>query len=411
MLAFLFLMAWAAALIAGGSTMIADTYETFRAKDLPGSDFRVFYAAAGLILSEERAQLYDGDTVPREVLAGGNSDRGAMDDESSAWFIYYNPPVFAVLMAPLTLLDIHAAYLASIAVNLVALAGLGFALGTILRWRQPALAFMGVALLGFLPTYSAIFHAQPTILIAVLLCAAFLAADKDRHLLSAVLLACTGLKPQWIGLPGLALAKQAPRVLPMLALVAGVIVFAPFAVLGTGAILDYINLLTGRGTVDAGNAEFGSELINWWGFFGALAGSPQPAAAMLASVLTIGVLVSVIARGDRCLAWSAAIFSTLIVLPHTHGQEWVMAIPAAALLLRRPMTPLLTRVSVGLLVVAFVAMAVQPLAQGAARDGERAVYLIVPAALLLTSWCAIVPMLERRSTQSQLAGVVAAFTG
>jgi hypothetical protein len=261
---------------------------------------------------------------------------------------------------------------------------------------QPLGLFVAVGILAYLPVHSTIMHAQPNILVAVALAAGFLAAEGNKVIVASLLLAFASAKPQWSVLPGLAFLRNRPTALPYLAVIGGILLLAPFLLLGAGVILDYIRLVTGRAGVDTTEAHYSTLLVNWLGFFRASTGSPQPVLGMIASLVTLAVFGMVLRRGERDLTWAAAIFTTLIVSPHVHGSEWALAIPGAALLLRRPMGRPMIATTVFLLLLVHTGATAANIADTSVYLGGRFIYWAVPAAFSVVVWCAILPFLEGR---------------
>jgi hypothetical protein len=315
-------------------------YYVGEAPRLPRSDFPAFYAGAQAVRTENPAALYDMEAMVRNVLRAQGHPPASIpanpDPEEShyAWLRYYNPPFYLLALSPLTLLDLHTAYLVMIVANIVLLGGLMVVLGFILRWRQPLTSLLALGLIGFSPVYFTIHHAQPTILIAILMSSAYLALRAGRPRLAACLLAFVGAKPHWL-FAAFALTWRRPRVLAILSLTCVVVLVLPFALLGTKGIVDYIALVSARGAGDLNDPVYGTALLSWSGFFRALTGESQPELWFGASAATIGCFLLILRRGNTEMLFAGAVLTMLLVVPHSHPQDWVLIAPVAAILLAK----------------------------------------------------------------------------
>jgi hypothetical protein len=73
----------------------------------------------------------------------------------------------------------------------------------------------------------------------------------------------------------------------------------------------------------------------------------------------------------------------------------MLTVPAAAILLARPMHAKVHLVTMALLATTFIAVNSWMISSGIVYDGGRAFYAPTPMALLLLAWCAAIPVLER----------------
>jgi Glycosyltransferase family 87 len=369
----------------------SNAYSDFKEGKLGWTDFRVFYSEAQTIVSDQRALTYDEHSREQAILAevGLQPSQVAKDDE--VLFFGYNPPIFFVALSPLTLFDQPTAYLIGIAANCVVAVLLAVYLGKVLRWRQPQSTLLILALLGFAPTAYTIYHGQPTLFIALILLAAFYAAERGRGLLASFLISLATVKPQWVVLVAFAMLRHRPRLLKPLFVFGSLVTFLPFVFLGPGALSDFFELLTSRAGIDLQNASEAARILNWSTFLTAVTGSSQPLATTMASLLTLAVFLVVWRRGDRHLTWAAAIFATAIATPHVSPQDWVITIAAAAILLSRPMSSSSMAVTFALLLVAYLGVNLLTFSQ--TRPYSQ---LAVPASFALIVWCAALPYVEER---------------
>lgn len=377
--------------------IISTAYEAKGAPKLPDAgDVTVFYTAARLVISDQRQGLYDPEVLVPEVrITQGWAPHDVFAGDGT-WSRYYNPPFFALLLTPLTLVGVRTAYLIVIGINVAALLAMGFVIGRILRWRQPATALVWLGLFSFEPLYFAFRHAQPSIVLAILLGASFLQFEQRRIGTAAVLVALMGVKPQWLALPTAVFAARDYRILLPLAAALMAIILAPFAIVGPDAFADYVKLLLGRGSGDLTDPAFSSATLSWSGFFRAVTGSPQPVLWGLLAAVTLGAFALVCLGREPRLVMAAAIFTTVLVIPHSHPQDWVVLATAAALVFSRPMT---TWVLLG---TAAIFLAIHTAGNdwvaeiGRVQTG-RAVYWITPASTALVLWLGLVPFIEGRA--------------
>jgi hypothetical protein len=180
-----------------------------------------------------------------------------------------------------------------------------------------------------------------------------------------------------------------------LAFLGAVLLLAPFALLGGGALFDYVHLVLGRGGDDLAEADYASHVLSWPGFMVALTGSLQPIAATVLSLFTLGLLALVLRHGDRFLTWPASLIAVLAVVPHSHPQDWMLTVPAAAILLARPMHSSARAVTVAVLALTFLAVNSWMFSSGIVYDGGRAFYAPTPMVLVLLTWLVALPALER----------------
>jgi hypothetical protein len=156
---------------------------------------------------------------------------------SSTWYVY-NPPFFLLSFLPFTFLHVPAAYTAGLYINGAALVVLAGMIGHILGWRLVPTALLFAALLGSRPLYMVFHNGQPTIFMAIFLTGSFLALEHKRTWLSAALVTLTGLKPQWLLVPSLALIRRQPAMLRPLIVSGLAILAAPFILVSWSGVLD-----------------------------------------------------------------------------------------------------------------------------------------------------------------------------
>lgn len=366
------------------------------------NDFPMFYAGAQVLTSGEHTSAYQRSVMVEAIgrVQGYETPSRIEQEWFGDWMRYYNPPGFLIAISPLTLLDLHTAYLVAFGLNLVVVAAFLAAIAYLCR-HTPALALvLGVALVGFTPLYFALSNGQPTIAITLFLALALLAAEAGRRNLAAVLFALVGAKPQFLILPGLALVRRWPVMAVPLAIAGLLIVLLPFAWIGAGGVLDYARIVLDRGSTDMSREEFSRALVNWTGFFQAATGGVPTTLVMLASAGTLLAFALVLRHGDIRLTFAAALLTTLLVVPHVHVQDWLVAIVAAAAVLSRPSNrPFTAGAALGFLGV-YAGANTWEAAHAATSDGTPTLYLSVPSAFFLILWFAAAPLLESTTAPS-----------
>jgi hypothetical protein len=76
-------------------------------------------------------------------------------------------------------------------------------------------------------------------------------------------------------------------------------------------------------------------VISWSGFFRGLTSGPVPIAWLVMSALTLVLFILLLRYGDFELLPLGAALAMLLVVPHSHPQDWILLAPGAAFLLRR----------------------------------------------------------------------------
>jgi Glycosyltransferase family 87 len=366
---------------------------------LPYTDFEMFYAGATLARSGNRDLLYDKPTIVHQILLAqgyGEAEITEPIDTQSPdhiWLRYYNPPAYLFAWAPATFLSVRDAYLVAIGLNIVMLVVLAVLLGFVVRWRMPLTLLLLLGLFGFSPVYFSLHHGQPTILIAGLMAAGYLALRNGREAWAGILLALTGVKPNWL-MASVPAMRRRGLLLPFLATCV-VFLALPFVLLGPSAVIDYVHLVLDRGDGDLTNSTYGSALLSWSGFFRALTGEPQPLLWLVASIATVAVYARVWLRSGSAVTLAAAVPTFLLIVPHSHPQDWTLMATAAALLLSLRWSPLALS-GIALLLFGLLLGANDWIhATRAVERGETQVYWVSLAAAGLLLWLAVLTWIRR----------------
>ena len=298
---------------------------------LGGSDFPAFYAGSKLFFADT-SHAYDADAQTRAILAAKGYGP-EHEEKGSQWYRYYNPPVYSVLLAPLTLFEVRTAFALTLLINAAGLYLLLRVLSDILGQRRELFPSVATAVILFVPVNYAFWHAQPTLFLAALFGLALASAEKSRKARTGVYWALLVVKPHWLIVPPFALDWRKPRLLTSLLLVTGALLL-PFLAIGPQGIRDYVQLTLSRGHGDLTDASFAEAVLSWSGFLRGLTGEAQTSSAIVMSILTLAVFAIVWRRGGVERMALAAPLTLLLVVPHSHPQDWIMLAPGAVFLLR-----------------------------------------------------------------------------
>lgn len=281
-------------------------------------DFRVFYVAAEAGLRYGWPSMYDPATL-RGLSSGFPAGQNIIDSETA----FASPPLFAWLLAPLTLLPVPDAYAIWSAFSLACL---------IWSWRLTA-PYRGLTkaalLLGGLamwPVIDSLYFGQPSLVIIALVATAWWLCTRDRQAAAGVALAlATGLKPQ-------------------------VVLIVPFALLAAGRVRAFVFWAAGCAVLGILFAiALGPEgAIKWWHALSYLQSDPHHSYFTMGYVFGIGplayfiegllaVLALAIARLRRHqleMVFAAGLIGSLASSLHLHQSDYAQLVLAAWLILR-----------------------------------------------------------------------------
>ena len=190
------------------------------------NDFRVFYYAAHVGVSDGWAHIYDLDRVRSAAAWLGGKD-AVIDSRSS----YVNTPLFVWVLSPLTALPLTAAYVVWASVSLAAFVAM---------WRVAApwggldRASLLLYSIAFWPVFVSLWMGQPSIVTVAFAALAWWFLTKERPWIAGVCLAiATVLKPQEVFLLPLVLLASG-RTRPFFGWLAACVLFAAIFVLSLG---------------------------------------------------------------------------------------------------------------------------------------------------------------------------------
>ena len=298
-----------------------------------GGDYPAFYAAGQIIADGKADGLYS-------LRQQHDYQKPLIGDESGVLPFAY-PPQFALLYAPLSQLPFRISYAVH---TLLMVAALALACVLIRRIypkliAKPELLFF-LALTAY-PILRSIMGAQNTALSLLLIVAVWYKVLHNRHYQAGIFLGLLFYKPQYaLPLSGLFFLSGRWRVWVSAAATAAVLFAASTALIGTGWIGDWLELV---GTFSALDVQVNfAELVSWQGFTQALLGHGNDFAAGLGWGLSAATVLGISwiwFNGGRKADFSSqlALASVCIVLisPHTLYYDTGIALIAVVVLLGR----------------------------------------------------------------------------
>ena len=303
-------------IVLAGATFLA--YQRYKDATVFPADFGIFFHAG-------------------QAVASGRSPY------SVSGFVY--PPLLAIVLAPFShvgVLEVFRGWL------VVSLASVGLAIGCILwvgmrrrpRWLTPLLfGFFAVTAFHFWPLVIELPDGQSDTLILGVLSLAYVAMNRGRSVISAVLVALAALVKGWPVLIGVAfLQSRLPRRLQSLVAFAAVLLFAPIlAVLVDGA--SGPRAMISAIAVARSQPRLASYSV--WGiprltFAATKIGHPlvhSPLLTVISTVVLLGWVVGILVLGlrhgecDRGLTFWNVVFCVILLLPISHLTYTMLALP------------------------------------------------------------------------------------
>src|SRR6266852_126468 len=278
-------------------------------RDAVHVDFATFYIAAEAGVRNGWSSMYTTTTL--QSLA---TTHGLAPDYISSAQLFVNPPLFAWLVVPLTVLPIPAAYLAWTVVSLAApYTGLG------------KLTLLLIAL-AIWPVLNAFFYGQPSMVIVGLAATAWWLAARGNPIWAGVALAfATALKPQAVFLVPLAiLVSGRYRLFASWAVTCAVIASITVAALGSTGLANWWHALSFL------QSNSTHSHVTWAYVFG-----QGPIAYALEGLQGVAALVIAWRRRAHLeVVFAAGIAGSLASGFHLHAPDYVSLVLAAWLVLR-----------------------------------------------------------------------------
>jgi Glycosyltransferase family 87 len=284
------------------------------------TDFRLFYVAGQVGRTSGWSGIYDPGRQHAASLVFGQAD--AVITSS---YTYLNPPLLALLVAPLTALPLPAAFYIWTAINIAA-----FVTAWLMAAPGAGVGRIALLLISFAlwPTIFSVERGQPVLVVYALAIGCWWMAARRREVEAGILLAIAlAIKPQDVAL------------LPAVLFLCGFWRAAAWWLLTTAALWGFFALLigaTGMGTYLAVNAWAASDP----GYTANPLTAPfGPTASLLAgqAVLAAAALAGVWRqRRSWNVAFAIGLVGTLVSAVHLHEYDYVGLVVAAWLALGEP---------------------------------------------------------------------------
>jgi hypothetical protein len=280
-------------------------------------DFMPFYFAGKLAASGQISQIYHRPAY-QPLIAELRATGEHMHPLDAHYFI--RPAFQAYFYIPFTLFSYPAASRLAIFVNLVLLA--------VLIWKLPAWFPVPVAvrpwMAGFLPFLWSVGIGQDTLLLTLMVAYSLHLAGKGQDVEAGLLLGLAVYKPHlvWL-LPVALLASGRRKMVCSFLAVACSLAALSFAAVGPAGVREYLEL------VRRPSSDFLPETMGNVRALGLQWGTAAGVAAALLVVVCFGI---VIRKGSWHARTAAALFTALLLSPHTYCQDYSLAALAALLL-------------------------------------------------------------------------------
>jgi hypothetical protein len=274
--------------------------------DIVATDFRIFRAGARLALQGNAAAAYD----PQALFAAMQQSAAGVLKPNPAYRWFY-PPGFLLLLMPLAVLPLMAAYAAW------TMAGVAAVFAS-LRRILPQGGFI-LPMLAFFPFFHTVVVGQNALLTAACACGGMLLMDR-RPGLAACCFAVLSAKPHlFILLPVLLACAGAWRLLLMTAAIAVAANLLAIAVLGSGLVPEFLHgLAAARQLAESGDLP----AVRMPTVYAMLRLAGVGPIAALASHAAVALLAAAVACAvwrkcpDLDLKAAAFMLATLMVSPH-----------------------------------------------------------------------------------------------
>ena len=309
----LFAGAWVA-MIAIGLTFLKPLRQT------RPPDFMPFYFAGKLAASGQISQIYHRPAY-QPLIAELRATGERMNPVDAHYFI--RPAFQAYFYVPFALFSYPVASRLAILLNLALLAAL--------IWKLPIWFPVPVAvrpwMAGFLPFLWSIGIGQDTLLLTLLVAYSLHQAGKGHDLQAGLLLGLTVYKPHlvWL-LPLVLLASGRRKMVGSFLAVAGSLAALSFAAVGPAGVREYLEL------VQRPSSDFMPHIMGNARGLGLQLGAAAGAATAILAAACFGITLW---KGSFHSRTAAALFTALLLSPHTYWQDYSVA-ALAALLLRHP---------------------------------------------------------------------------
>jgi hypothetical protein len=301
-------------------------------------NFTIFYAAARMVRAGQSNVLYDLQAESRaqeEVAPNVRIRKSALP--------YMHPPFEALLFVPFTFFSyVHAYLLWNVLNGVMALASV-----LLLRRQFPeisalSLAFVVLAVTGFLPVWSGIVQGQDASLLLLLYVVALTAAERGDDVSAGAALAAGLFKINLILPLVFLVAVKRPRLLLGFAPVAAFMGAISLAMIGWRGVAGYVLFLFRMENSGAGGAIVAGDMPNLRGMIAAVAGAHlgvwlMPITIMCSAVVIVAVLWRMAPPGNsRRFDFVLATVTAILVSYHAFSYDLSLLLPAVLLLFAAP---------------------------------------------------------------------------
>jgi hypothetical protein len=235
---------------------------------------------------------------------------------------FVRPPFYAVVMAPVSLLPVKAAFPAWIAVQIA-----GMVAVWIWAWRRFG-SDAQVYCAFFLPTSMGIAHGQDCVVLLLVMLGAWTLIEKGKDGAAGAVLALTLFKFHlFLLLPLAMLLRRRGRMLGGYAAGGAALAVISFALAGSQGILGYIHLLTRK---DLGTLSPSPEMMVGMNAIAVNLGmeSLWAKVPLLAIPVAVVIWAALRAKGDLAWFWTA-VLGSMLLSPHTYEYDLcALLIPA-----------------------------------------------------------------------------------
>jgi hypothetical protein len=302
-----------------------------RTGDGIGGDFLTDYAGGHLVWSGRGDQLYDLDAQERAQRSA--SPAGEADDVNP----FIAPPAVAWAFAPLSAVPYVPAHLMFTALNLLALAGALALLRRELREAPAAAAYTLLAVFALsMPAVTNITWGQIDLIIVYAFLLGWRATRGGNEVVAGSAFALLALKPYFLlGIIPLLVLQRRWSALAAFAAVALPLTAVPALALGSEAMGDYVNLLTGATEMPASMDTQPQHMANVRGLMNTVSGGDDmalwlPALALLAATSLALALRSWGRDLHSPRSYALAAMLPLLASPHVHMQSLMALFVAIA---------------------------------------------------------------------------------
>lgn len=283
-----------------------------------GNDFRVFYAAARVGLSEGWSHIYDPG-----VLRAASASYPVQDRLYDSAHSFANPPLLPWIIAPLTALPEPAAFGIWTGVSVAAFVVAWAVVCPYTGLARITLLMLGLALWS---VEESLRFGQPTLVLIALIAVAWQQTRQDRPIVAGALIALAiMLKPQDVILVPVALlvSGRAPTFAAFLGW-AAVLIIAFIAVLGGDGITGYLGA----------TAFLQSNPIHQYDTLAFVFGIGPATYAIELLLGAIAMAVAYVRRAELDAVIALGLLGSVMASPHLHQPDYALNVLAAWLVLR-----------------------------------------------------------------------------